>query len=51
MGQTASLEMISMILKKGRKMLNLVILMTDFRRQLQLQLHHNLYLSFPHFPS
>jgi len=51
MGQTAVLEMISMILKTERKTLNLVILMMAFRRQHQLHLHHNLYLSFPHFPS
>jgi len=51
MGRMAGLEMISMILKKGRKMLNLAISMMAFRRRHQLRLHLNLYLSFPHFQS
>lgn len=51
MGRMVDLEMISMILKKGRKMLNLVISMMVFKSQHQLPVHHNLFLSFPHFQS
>jgi hypothetical protein len=48
MARKVDLEMTSMISKRGRRMLNLVTLMMVFRRQHQLRLHHNLYLSFPH---
>jgi len=47
-GMTVDSETISMTLRKARRMLNLAILMTVFRRQHQLHLR-NLYLKHLHF--